>query len=59
MTKDEAKRRIELAFAAGEASMCYCRLCGAEAPTSTYRVDWTDEVVSVFCDECAGEHGLL
>lgn len=57
---EEIERRIEAAFAAGEATLVKCEACLATEPTSTYRPEWADEEepVVVYCDECAEELGL-
>jgi len=45
--KEEAKRRIEVAFASGNFSTCYCYVCGDETPVDVYRVRGRP---MVFCD---------
>lgn len=59
MSKEEAKRRIEIAFASGDISLCRCDTCLTESPVDTYRVPWEDDIITVYCRECADEYGLI
>lgn len=51
---DEVKRRIETAFAAGEATLCECTVCGAVENTAPYRIDGEERPV-IYCDDHAPE----
>lgn len=57
---DEVERRIELAFQAGDFSICECECCLDTENTNTYRPEWSNSSspVVVYCDGCAEELGL-
>lgn len=55
MSKEEAERRIETAFASGDFEPVYCEACG-DGETDCYRpIEAPESEVLTYCSECADE----